>query len=203
LGKKENRHRSGGALAHRRQTGFAHCCLTSIQQADQISVPIEKCILIIRDQKVILDYDMARLYGVATKVLNQALKRNRERFPGDFFFQLTQDEKDELVTNCDRFKKLKHSSVLPSAFTEHGAIMAATVLSSPRAILASIYVVRAFVHLRTMVTAHQEIMKRLDKLESGIEIHDSAIRSLFEAMKRLMAEPKKGNRKIGFITDKY
>lgn len=105
----------------------------------------------------------------------------------------------ELVTNCDRFKNLKHSSVLPNAFTEHGAIMAAAVLNSPQAILASIYVVRAFVHLRSMVSAHREIMERLDKLESNIETHDGAIRSLFDAMKRLMVPPEKGDGEIGFI----
>ncbi len=90
-----------------------------------------------------LDADLAEVYGAPTKALNQAIKRNAERFPEDFAFRLTAEEKTELVTNCDRFARLKHSTVFPLAFTEHGAIMAASVLNSPRAIEASVYVIRA------------------------------------------------------------
>jgi len=175
---------------------------TDSQQGALIPVGVEKLILVVRGRRVILDADLARLYGVSTKALNQALKRNKERFPADFLFQLTEGERGELVTICDRFKNLKHSSVLPNAFTEHGAIMAATVLSSPRAILASIYVVRAFVHLRTMVSAHREVLARLDKLEDAIATHDKAIQSLFSAIRALMKEPQKEGKKIGFITDR-
>ena len=109
---------------------------------------IERSIFFIRGQKVMLDADLAKLYGVPTKVLNQAVKRNIERFPLDFMFQLTKDEKDEVVTNCDHLKKLKFSPNLPYAFTEHGAIMLATILNSPVAVQASIQIVRAFIRLR-------------------------------------------------------
>jgi hypothetical protein len=105
---------------------------------------IERSILLIRGVKVILDADLAQLYGVSTKAFNQAVKRNRDRFPDDFTFRLTKEEKGEVVTNCDHLQRLRFSSVLPVAFTEHGAIMAATVLNSDRAIKLSVFVVRAF-----------------------------------------------------------
>jgi len=172
-----------------------------VRNDELVSVQIEDCILMIRGQRVILDTDLARLYGVSTKALNQALRRNKERFPQDFLFRLTGGEMGELVTICDRFKNLKHSSVLPNAFTEHGAIMAATVLHSQRAILASIYVVRAFVHLRSMISTHNEVLARLDKLESAIATQDKAIQSLFSAIRALMTEPTKERKKIGFTAD--
>ena len=160
---------------------------------------IEQIILLIRDQKVIIDADLARLYGVSTKALNQAVRRNADRFPDDFVFQLTSEEK-ELVTNCDQFRNLKHSRVLPHAFTEHGAIMVANVLSSKRAVEASIYVVRAFVKLRQQLVSHTELALKLDLLEQKIATHDQAICSLFDAMRKLMTppEPKKKN-PIGFV----
>ena len=102
--------------------------------------------------------DLAELYGVPTRALNQAIKRNAERFPEDFAFRLTAEEKTELVTNCDRFDRLKHSTVFPLVFTEHGAIMAASVLNSPRAIEASVYVVRAFVKMREVLASHKELL---------------------------------------------
>ena len=105
---------------------------------------IEKKILLIRGEKVMLDSDLAELYGVPTKALNQAVKRNKERFPDDFMFQLAKTEKDEVVTNCDHLSRLKFSPNLPFAFTEHGAIMAATILNSPVAVQTSIHVVRTF-----------------------------------------------------------
>lgn len=103
-----------------------------------------------------------------------------------------------MVTNCDHLNNIKYSNRLPQAFTEHGAVMAATVLNSPRAIEVSIYVVRAFVHLRSMAAAQKEVMKRLDKLESRIEIHDHSIRSLFDAIRRLMEPKIESRKKIGF-----
>jgi ORF6N domain len=111
---------------------------------------IERLILLIRGQKVMLDSDLAHLYGVSTKAFNQAIKRNTQRFPPDFKFRLTKREKTEVVTNCDHLKKLRFSPALPAAFTEHGAIMAA-VLNSERAIKVSVFVVRAFVKLRAML----------------------------------------------------
>ncbi|MDP1735769.1 MAG: ORF6N domain-containing protein [Sulfuritalea sp.] len=109
-------------------------------------------ILLLRGQRVMLDADLAELYGVETKVLNQAVKRNTERFPMDFMFQLTGAEKEEVVTNCDHLARLKFSSSLPYAFTEHGALMLGNVLKSSRAVEVSLLVVRAFVQIRMVKT---------------------------------------------------
>ena len=111
---------------------------SAVQQVVVPTDKIERSILLIRGQKVILDTDLAELYGVRTKVFNQAIKRNKKRFPSDFIFRLTKDEKCEVVTNCDHLGKLKFSPTLPAAFTEHGAIMAAAVLSTERAIKVSV-----------------------------------------------------------------
>jgi len=156
---------------------------------------IEGKILLIRGQKVMVDADLAELYGVPTKVLNQAVKRNKKRFPIDFMFQLTQEEKYKVVTNCDHLKKLKFSPTLPYAFTEHGAIMLATILSSPIAVQASIQVVRAFVKLREMLTAHKDLARKLDKMEKK---YDSQFKVVFDAIRQLMAPSEPKSRKIGF-----
>lgn len=119
-------------------------------------IPVErihKTILLVRSEKVILDIDLASLYGVSTKRLNEQVKRNGRRFPDDFMFQLTADEKAEVVANCDHLRRLKFSPTLPYAFTEHGTIMAANVLNSERAVHASVEVVRAFVGLRLMLAS--------------------------------------------------
>ena len=160
---------------------------------------IEKKILLIRGQKVMLDIDLAELYGTTTKAFNQAIKRNRDRFPEDFMFQLTKDEKREVVTSCDHLATLKFSPVLPFAFTEHGAIMAASVLSSPRAVDISVYVVRAFVRLRQMVAMNKDLAHKMAELERKVETHDGAIRSLVTAIRRLMEKPEPKEKKIGFI----
>lgn len=149
---------------------------------------IETKILLIRDQKVILDADLAALYGTSTKALNQAVKRNTTRFPEDFMFQLTDKEKNEVVTICDHLSKLKYSSVLPHVFTEHGAIMAASVLSSEKAVLVSVYVVRVFVNLRQMLVEDKGLAAKMMKLEKKIEAHDVAIHTLVTAIKE-MATP--------------
>jgi len=159
---------------------------------------IERSILFIRGQKVMLDADLADLYGVATKVLNQAVKRNMDRFPGGFLFQLTPEEKSEVVTNCDHLAKLKFSPVLPYAFTEHGAIMAASVLNSPRAVEVSVFVVRAFVRLRELAGSNREVMAKLDQLERRVVGHDKAIISLFDAIRQMMQPAEKGRKEIGF-----
>lgn len=156
---------------------------------------IERKILLIRGQKVMLDTDLANIYDVPTKVFNQAVKRNRDRFPDDFMFQLTKEEKVEVVTNCDHLKKLKFSPSLPNAFTEHGAIMAATILNSPVAVRASIQVVRAFVRLREMIASHKDLAKRLDELEKK---YDAQFRVVFDAIRHLMAQPEPKEKKIGF-----
>ena len=159
---------------------------------------VERRILLIRGQKVILDADLADLYGVTTKRLNQQVNRNRLRFPEDFVFQLTSEEKDEVVANCDHLSKLKFSPVRPYAFTEHGTIMAASVLNTPRAIEVSIFVVRAFVRLREMVATHRELARKLSKLEQRFQDHDEKIEVIFEAIRQLMAPPEKKRKKIGF-----
>jgi hypothetical protein len=116
--------------------------------------PIETFILTIRNQKVILDTDLAKLYGVPTKALNQAIKRNSERFPEDFIFRLNEIEKNKVVTNCDHLTHLKFSSQLSMAFTEHGAMMAATILNSPETVKMSVFIVRAF-YPNARATFHQ------------------------------------------------
>ncbi|GHU33983.1 hypothetical protein AGMMS50256_26990 [Betaproteobacteria bacterium] len=130
---------------------------------------IEPRILVIRGQKVMIDADLAELYGVPTKALNQAVKRNSERFPSDFMFQLTIEEKLEVVTNCDHLVKLKFSKSLPFAFTEHGAIQASNVLASAQAVEMGVYVVRAFVRLREVLASNRELALRLDDLEEKTE----------------------------------
>jgi hypothetical protein len=151
---------------------------------------VQSKILYIRGEKVIIDSDLADLYGVPTKRLNEQIKRNSERFPPDFVFQLTKVEKDEVVANCDHLRKLKFSPVLPYAFTEHGAIMAASVLNSERAVQTSIYVVRAFVKLRQMLAPYKELMGKLDQLEKKLQIHDKQIIDIIQAIKLLMPPPE-------------
>jgi len=159
---------------------------------------IENSILLIRGERVMLDADLAILYGVSTKRLNEQVKRNRDRFPVDFMFQLTENEKAEVVANCDHLKQLKFSHNLPFAFTEHGAIMLATVLNSTVAVQASIQVVRAFVKLRAMLSANKELAHKLTLLENRIEKHDGDIKTIFNAIWQLMTPPEKPKRKIGF-----
>ena len=160
---------------------------------------IERAIFVIRGQKVMLDADLAELYGVLTKVLNQAVKRNKERFPVDFMFQLTKEEKDEVVTNCDHLKRLKFSPTLPHAFTEHGAIMLATILNSPVAVQASIQVVRAFVRLRQMLASNVDLARKLDTLERK---YDAQFKVVFDAIRQLMTPPEPKRQQIGFIHKK-
>jgi hypothetical protein len=159
---------------------------------------IEKRILLIRGQKVMIDSDLSELYGVSTKALNQAVKRNSERFPIDFMFELTKEEKIEVVTYCDHLSKLKFSHNLPNVFTEYGAIMLASVLNSPRAVEASVYVVRAFVRLREVLASHKDLAQKLKELESKIEGHGEQIRDIIEAINQLLLPPEKPKRQIGF-----
>ena len=156
---------------------------------------IEKAILSIRGEKVMLDSDLADLYGVTTKMLNQAVKRNASRFPTDFMFQLTETEKSEVVTNCDHLARLKFSPFLPYAFTEHGALMLANVLSSERAAQTSVQVVRAFVRLRQMLASNAELARKLDAMEKK---YDAQFKVVFDAIRQLMSSPAKPRREIGF-----
>ena len=163
---------------------------------------IKQSILLIRGEKVIIDADLAEAYGVTTKALNQAVRRNADRFPSDFMFRLTKEEKHEVVTNCDHLANLKFSPVNPNAFTEHGAIMAASVLNSSKAIEVSVFVVRAFVQLREMIAGHKELARKIAKLERKLGDHDEQIIVLIEAIKQLMdPKPPPKTRRIGFNTD--
>ncbi|MHB8767194.1 MAG: ORF6N domain-containing protein, partial [Deferrisomatales bacterium] len=131
--------------------------------------------------------------------MNQAVKRNAGRFPEDFVFRLTPAEKRQVVTNCDHLSRLKFSRALPRAFTEHGAIMAASVLNTERAVEVSVYVVRTFVRLREVLASHRDLSAQLAELERRVEGHDGAIRSVVAALRQLMEPPAPGGvRKIGF-----
>jgi phage regulator Rha-like protein len=157
------------------------------------TVPIENAILVARGQRVILASDLARIYGVETRVLNQAVKRNIEKFPEDFMFRLTRSEVQEVSRSTSQsviLKRGQNVKYLPFVFTEHGATMAANVLNSPRAVQMSVFVVRAFVRLRQMVSAHKEIAAKLTELERKVTTHDSHIKLLFEAIRQLMAPPE-------------
>ena len=160
---------------------------------------IERRILLLRGQKVMLDRDLAELYEVPTKVLNQAVGRNIKRFPEDFMFQLSEEEKDQLVANCDHLSKLKFSKALPYAFTEHGALMAASVLNSPLAVEMSVFIVRAFVKLRRFLAEHKELSRRISQLENRLADHDEQILSMVQAIKELINPELPPKRKrIGF-----
>ena len=158
-------------------------------------------ILLIRGVKVMLDADLAELYGVPTKALNQAVKRNLMRFPVDFMFKLSREEKEEVVTNCDHLAKLKFSRTLPHAFTEHGALMLGNVLKSDRAIDVSLMVVRTFVQLREMLSTHKELAAKLEALDRKVGSHDQAIAGLIDAIRQLMAPPAHSKRPIGFVIE--
>ena len=156
---------------------------------------IEGRIFLIRGQKVMIDRDLARLYGVTTKVLNQAVKRNKNRFPNEFMLRLTLKEKNELVTNCDRFASLKHSAFLPCAFTEHGVAMLSSVLNSERAIQVNIAIIKTFIKLREIFNSHKKLGEKIKALE---EKYDAQFRVVFEAIRRLMKEEEKPKTPIGF-----
>jgi hypothetical protein len=162
-------------------------------------VPIESRITILRRQKVILDTALAELYKVPVKRLNQQVNRNRERFPSDFMFQLTPREFASLRLQIATSKKKRGGRrSLPYAFSEHGAIMAATVLNSNQAVEMSVFVVRAFVRLRQMVAANIEFAARLNELEKHLETHEGTIQEIVSAIRRLMNPTPSRRRKIGF-----
>jgi hypothetical protein len=159
---------------------------------------VDRRILRIRGQSVMLDTDLALIYRIPTFHLNQAVKRNRARFPSDFMFRLTEEEKAALVANHSRLEKLKFSPSLPAAFTEHGAVMLASVLKSPIAVAASIEIVRAFNRMRRMVAAHKELAAKLAEVEGRLDTHDVHIQALFTAIRRFLDPPPKPNSEIGF-----
>jgi hypothetical protein len=161
---------------------------------------IEQAILLIRGHKLILDSDLAVLYGVTTTRLNQQVRRNIDRFPNDFSFVLTAEEfanlKLQFATSSSKWGGRRK---LPRAFTEHGAVMAATVLNTPTAVAVSIEVVRAFVRLRQLLVSHEDLARKLEELENKLVAHDEQFAVVFEAIRQLMTPPKPAPKgRIGF-----
>ena len=162
-----------------------------------INEKIDRAILIIRGHRVMIDSDLADIFGVKTKRLNEQVKRNLSRFPKDFMFQLTNTEKRELVANCDHLEKLKHSATNPYAFTEHGTIMLANVLNTKLAVETSVLIVRAFVRLRELLSSNKELERKILELESK---YDKQFEMIFKAIKVLMRQEQldKNRPRIGY-----
>ena len=163
---------------------------------------IERAILLIRGQKVLLDADLANLYAVSTKALNQAVKRNLSRFPDDFMFRLTSEETKELnrsqiVTGSQKHRDPRFP---PFAFTEQGVAMLSSVLRSERAVQVNIAIMRAFVRLREMIGTHADLARRLDELERRFREHDEQFVVVFDAIRQLMTPPKAKPRELGYHT---
>ena len=153
---------------------------------------VARLIYSLRDQRVILDSDLASLYGVPTKALNQAVKRNRERFPEEFMFQLSWEEVSHLSSLRSQIVTLKrgaHLKYRPLAFTEHGALMASTILNSPRAVAMSVYIIRAFVKMREDLAANATILKRLAEIDKTLLTHDLALRDIYQKLRPLLEPP--------------
>ncbi len=162
-------------------------------------------ILFIRGQKVMIDRDLAELYGTSTIRLNEQVKRNIKRFPPDFMFRLTEEEKLEVIANCDNLKNLKFSPHLPLAFTEHGAVMLASVLNSERAITVNIQIVRIFTKMRSMLLTHKDILLKLEEVERKMLKQDEKndkfekeIQIIFNALKQLLNSPPSERESIGY-----
>lgn len=156
---------------------------------------IQDCILWIRGKRVMIDADLARIYGTETKRLNEQVRRNFKRFPPDFMFQLTVEEKLEVVAICDHLKNIKYSNRLPYVFSEHGTIMLASVLNTAVAIEASIEVVRAFVYFKETITINRNLKLKIDSLEKK---YDHQFKIVFDAIRELMAPPIVKKLPIGF-----
>ena len=159
---------------------------------------IEKKIFLIRGKKVMLDKDLAILYEVPTKRLNEQVKRNSERFPEDFMFQLTKREKAEVVANCDHLKTLKFSPQLPYAFTEQGVAMLSSVLNSKRAVMVNIQIMRTFTKIRELLVTHKDLQRKIEDMESK---YDEQFKIVFETIRQLLEPPpvpEKPKGRIGF-----
>ncbi|MCX5914428.1 MAG: ORF6N domain-containing protein [Deltaproteobacteria bacterium] len=160
---------------------------------------IDRCIYLIRRQKVMLDSDLAELYGGETKVLKRAVKRNRERFPGDFMFFLNNQEVMRLRCQNGTSKTGRGGSrYLPYAFTEQGVAMLSGVLTSPRAIKVNVEIMRAFIRLRQVLASHRELAQKLEELELHLSDHDEQIQAIFDAIRQLMGPKEEPNKRIGF-----
>jgi hypothetical protein len=172
--------------------------LTSQIVTSNLDVPpgrIERRILLIRGQKVMLDADLADLYGVGTRVLNQSVRRNLSRFPDDFMFQLTKEEFRNLRLHFGTSRRWGGRRYIPLAFTEQGVAMLSSVLRSERAVQVNIAIVRAFVKLREILASHRDLARRLDKMEKK---YDAQLKVVFDAIRELMRPPAKPRRRIGF-----
>ena len=152
---------------------------------------VARLIRFIRDQRVILDSDLAAIYGVGTKMLNRAVKRNAYRFPAEFVFRLKPGEATALRCQFGTLKARRgqHRKYPPYAFTEHGALMASTVLNSPRAVAMSVYIIRAFVKMREDITANAAILKRLAEIDRTLLIHDAGLRDIYQKLRPLLEPP--------------
>jgi len=160
---------------------------------------IERKIYLIRGQKVMLSMQLAALYGVETRALNQAVKRNIHRFPEDFMFQINESEVGQLVSQNVIPHKKYFGGSLPYAFTEQGVAMLSSILNSEQAIKINIAIMRAFVKLREILSTHKELAHKLAQLEQKIEKHDEEIKVVFDAIRQLMSTPEPKKKKIGFI----
>jgi hypothetical protein len=170
--------------------GSSHASLEAISQK----------IFIIRGMKVMLDADLAELYGVPTMRLNEQVKRNKERFPEDFMFRLTQIEKEKVIANCDNLSRLRFSYHSPYVFTEHGVAMLSSVLRSKRAIEMNIFIVRAFIKLREFLASNKDLKQRVEILEMEQERQGDRIKAVFSVVNKLLDEPEKPKNRIGFET---
>ena len=168
-----------------------------MSKVEAVAAQIGSATLVLRGHRMMLDADLARLYGVPTKAINQAVKRNSERFPVDFMFQLTAAERAQVVTFCDHLAGLKFSRAAPFAFTEQGVAMLSSVLKSPHAIAVNIEIMRTFVRLRRLLASSKELARRLEELETAT---DARFREVFEAIWQLMTPPAPPKRPIGFVT---
>ena len=167
---------------------------------------IESRIYLLRGQKVMLDRDLAELYGVTTKRMNEQVKRNIKRFPYDFMFQLSEKEKNKVVANCDHLQELKFSHQLPRAFTEQGVAMLSSVLKSERAIQVNIAIMRAFVRMKQVLYTHRELALQFKLLKERVgkrlDKHDAAIADIFEVIRRMLVFESKPKPKIGFRVER-
>lgn len=164
-------------------------------------VPIELIqskILVIRGEKVMIDRDLAELYGVETKQLKRAVRRNLERFPSDFMFVLTKDEYNALRYQSGTLKRGAHSKYLPIAFTEQGIAMLSSVLTCNRAVEVNIAIMRAFVQIRKIASSQEQLARKLREIEARLEDHDESIEAIFEAIRQLITPPEKPRKGIGF-----
>lgn len=167
----------------------------------QVMIPDEVImskILLIRGQKVMISNDLAELYGVTTKRLNEQVKRNIRRFPEHFMFQLTEEEKEQVVANCDHLENLKYSPFLPYVFTEHGTVMLANILNSDRAIAASIRIVEIFIQLRENILMHKDLLLKMEEMEKRVGGQDVKIEQVFQYLKKFIKDQQKPRKEIGF-----